>query len=236
MDKKIAKLNNHIILCGLGRVGTQIAAEFYKTLTPFVLIEKDERIIERSLKIGELLYIQGDATKDETLYQAGVERAKGLVAALADDKDNAFIVLSARSLNPNLRIITRLTNEENAEKMHKVGADEIVSTSSIGGMRMASVMIRPSVVSFLDEMLRASGQTLRMEELNLNDAPNLIGKTLAEVKIGERTGLLVVAIKSHSGDYQFNPMGKTVLSEGDVLIVIGTPQQLQTLQLIEKIE
>jgi voltage-gated potassium channel len=226
MEREITKLNDHIILCGAGRVGLQVAIEFYKTRTPFVLLEQDMAALEAVQRIGDILYIQGNATKDEILRLAGVERAKGLVVAFSDDKDNAFVVLSARSLNPKLRIIARLTDEENAEKLRKVGADEIVSTNIIGGLRIASVMIRPSVVTFLDEMLRVTGQTLRMEELHVKEASDLVGKTLGQVDIGRQTGLLVVAIKSGERGYQFNPGGQTVLQNGDILIVIGTPEQL----------
>jgi len=233
MDKQIAKLNEHIILCGAGRVGTQIALEFYQTQTPFVLVDQDPEAIEEMLRVGHIPYLQGNATKNETLRLAGIERAKGLVAALRDDKDNAFVVLSARSLNPNLRIAVRLNEEENIEKLRQVGADEIVLPDVIGGLRLASVMIRPSVVAFLDEMLRVTGQTLRMEEIRISDDSTLAGKTLVEADIARRTGLLVVAIKWGDGGYQFNPRGQTVLKSGDILIVIGTPEKLVALKRLE---
>jgi voltage-gated potassium channel len=230
MDKHIARLNNHIILCGAGRIGTQIAIEFHKTQTPFVLIEENQEVLDEILRLGDIPYLRGDATKDETLYLAGIERARGLVATLSDDKENAFIVLSARSLNSRLRIVTRLTHEENAAKLRKVGADEIVSPNIIGGLRMASVMIRPSVVTFLDEMIRSTGQTLRLEETTIGERSELIGQTLAAANVGRRTGLLVVAIKSGQGKYQFNPRGEAILNEGDILIVMGTPEQLVALR------
>lgn len=233
MDRKISKLTDHIILCGAGRVGTQIALEFHQAQVPFLIIERDQRVIDEVLrKSGDTPYIQGDATKDEVLRVAGVERAKGLIAALRDDKDNVFTILSARSLNPKLRIVSRLTDEENAEKLRKVGANEIVSTNIIGGLRMASIMIRPSVVTFLDEMLRVTGQTLRMEEVYISDDSSLIGQTLGEADIGRKTGLLVVAINSGENGYQFNPGAKTTLNRNDLLIVIGTSEQLTLLKQI----
>lgn len=229
MDKQIARMQRHIILCGAGRVGYQVALELYKTLTPFVVIESDPVALEQVRAIGAVPFVQGDALHDETLRLAGIERARGLVATLCDDKDNAFVVLSARSLNPNLHIIARLDNEENAEKMERAGANEVVSPSAIGGLRMASLMIRPVVVSFLDEMMRAPGQTLRVEEVALAAASPLTGKTLGEAEIG-RHGVLVVAVRRPAGQYHFNPGAQTVLREGDVLIVIGTPEQVAALR------
>ncbi|MDM8526665.1 NAD-binding protein [Anaerolineales bacterium HSG24] len=234
MNKDISKLHNHIILCGGGRIGLQIAAEFYKTNTPFVIVEKNTEVLEDFLHLGNILYVDGDATKDEILMAAGIHRAKGLITSLSDDKDNAFVVLTARSLNAdsNFRIIASLSDEDNREKLKKVGASEIVSPQAIGGLRMASVMIRPSVVSFLDGMLRAeqlTGQALRLEELTLDelDMPSLIGKnSLSIIDVGQHTQLLVVAIKARNGEYQYKPGGNTVLQDGDVLIVLGTPGEL----------
>ena len=230
MRKEIDKLRGHIILCGAGRVGLQTAIEFHKTNTSFVVIDQDQEAIEEILRLGEIPYLVGDATKDETLLLAGIERAKGVVVALCDDKDNAFVALSARSLNSNLRIVARLSDEENAAKLRKVGADDVVSTNVLGGLRLASLMIRPSVVTFLDEMLRVTGQVLRMEEALLQDGDGLVGKSLMEADIGRKTGLLVVAIKGRDNSYHFNPGGSTRLNSGDTLIVLGTSEQVAALR------
>jgi voltage-gated potassium channel len=233
MDKRIANLENHIILCGGGRTGKHIAEEFYKTHTPFVVIEQDSTLLENLWQMGDILALQADATQDEALLLAGIERARGLVAVLGEDKDNVFIVLSARALNPKLRIISRLIEEENAEKLRKAGADEVVSPNAIGGLRMASVMIRPTVVNFLDEMLRTTGQTLRVDEVLVDDASRLVGKTLGEAELGRRTGLLVVALRPQDGGYEFNPGARRVLQHGDILIVIGTREQIAKLAQFE---
>jgi voltage-gated potassium channel len=230
MDKRIANLREHVILCGSGPTGKYIAEELFKTQTPFVVIERDSDAIHHLLQVGDILHLHGDATQDETLLLAGIERARGLFAVLGEDKDNVFIVLSARSLKPELRIVARVIEEENAEKLRKAGADEIVSPNAIGGLRMASVMLRPTVVNFLDEMLRVTEQTLRMEEVNLNAASPLVGRTLRDASIRVRTGLLVVALKSRDGAYHFNPEPETLIKTDDVLIVIGTPEQLSTLR------
>lgn len=230
MDKRIARLKNHIILCGGGRTGRHIAEEFHKTNTPFVVIEQNPEVIHQILSLGDILHLQEDATQDEALLLAGVERASGLVTVLGEDKDNVFVVLSARALNPRLRIVARLIEEENAEKLEKAGADEVVSPNAIGGLRMASVMIRPTVVSFLDEMLRVTEKTLRVEEVHVESSSPLAGQTLRDADIRGRTGLLVVALKSQDGGYRFNPEPHTVIESGDVLIVIGTPAQLVALR------
>jgi voltage-gated potassium channel len=142
------------------------------------------------------------------------------------------LVLSARALNPGLRIVARVIEEENAEKLCKAGADEIVSPNAIGGLRMASVMVRPAVVDFLDEMLRAPEQTLRVEQVHIDDVPALRNQSLGQADIGRRTGLLVVALRSSDGRYQFNPSAQTRLKPDDLLIVIGTREQISALQQI----
>jgi voltage-gated potassium channel len=229
MDKQIAKLSQHIILCGAGRTGLHIAEELSRARTPFVVIEQDKEALEDLIRIEGLLYLQDDATQDETLLMAGIERARGLITTLSEDKDNIFVTLCARSLNPELRIIARLIEDKNREFLRKAGADEIVSPNAIGGVRMASILLRPIVVSFLDEMLRVTGHTLRMEEMHVDDTPGLLNKSLGEVNIRRRTGLLVVAIKSQKQGYQFNPGADTILHAGDVLIVVGTEEQLSRL-------
>jgi len=229
MDKQIAKLSQHIILCGAGRTGLHIAEELSRAHTPFVVIEQDKEALEDLIRIEDLLYLQEDATQDETLLMAGIKRARGLITTLSEDKDNIFVTLCARSLNPELRIIARLIEDKNREFLRKAGADEIVSPNAIGGVRMASILLRPIVVSFLDEMLRVTGQTLRMEEMHVDDTPGLLNRSLGEVNIRRRTGLLVVAIKSQKQGYQFNPGADTILHAGDVLIVVGTEEQLTRL-------
>jgi len=229
MDQRIAHLTDHIILCGGGRTGRYIADEFFRTGTPFVLIEKDADVLENTLQIGDIPYLHADATQDETLRTAGIERARGLVAALGEDKDNLFVVLSARALNAKLRIIARVSDEENAGKLRIAGADEVISPNAIGGLRIASVMLRPAVVTFLDEMLRVPGQTLRVDEVHLEKIPHFIGRTLKETDIGRRTGMLVMAIKSPDSGYRFNPGASTVLKADDILIVVGTRDQITRL-------
>ncbi|MBP8974446.1 MAG: NAD-binding protein [Anaerolineae bacterium] len=229
MDQRIARLTDHIILCGGGRTGRPIASELHQTRTPFVVIEQDPAVIGEIRQHGDLLYLQGDATQDDTLHLAGIARARGLIAALGDDKDNVFIVLTARSLNPRLRIVARANDDANMSKLIKAGANEVVSPNLIGGLRMASVMLRPAVVVFLDQMLRVPDQTLRVEEIHVAHVPALAGKTLAEADVAGRTGMIVLAIQPAQGGYRFNPSPDTLLQASDILIVIGTPEQIARL-------
>jgi voltage-gated potassium channel len=205
MDRRISNLKNHVILCGGGHTGKWVAEEFFKTRTPFVLVEQDQEALDHVMHLEDILYIQGDATSDETLRLAGIDQARGLVASLGADKDNVFVVLTARSLNPKLRIVARVVDEENIGKLRKAGADEVVSANAIGGLRMASVMLRPMVVTFLDQMLRVESQTLRVEEIHIEHFPWLVGKTLADADIRRRSGMLIVAIKHGDGKQVFNP-------------------------------
>jgi voltage-gated potassium channel len=244
VDKKIDQMRDHYILCGAGRVGKQIAIEFYKSQKSFVVIEQSSTVLEELLREAEIPYVQGDATQDESLHLAGVERAKGLVAALSDDKDNVFIVLSARSLNPKLHIISRVTLNKNRKKLEKAGANIIISPNEASGRRMVSEMLHSEVVTLLDEMLQAeqqTGQTLRLEEVYVDEIkiPALVERLergeLRIIDIGQRTELMVVAIKrqqlQENGDsYIYTPKGNTRLQHGDVLIVIGTPEQRIELQ------
>ncbi len=227
MDKQISKLQDHIILCGAGGTGYHIAEEFYRTRTPFVVIENDDRAIAELIEDFEhILYLRKDATQDETLMMAGIKRARGLVTTLREDKDNVFVVLCARSLNPKLRIVARLVEEEHDQLLRKAGANQIVLPDAIGAMRMASVMLRPTVVAFLDEMLRVTGESLRIEEMCVNDFPALLDRSVGEINIRKRTGALVLAIKSQQHGYQFNPGAQTILRSGDILILVGTSDQL----------
>jgi len=229
MDAEIHKLNDHIILCGLGETGRHIAEEFLKIQVPFIVIEKDgDRIKQMVEKVGRFLYIEGDAADDETLLKAQIKTAKGLVTALTQDRDNVFVILTARGLKQDLRIVSRVVEEESRVKLVKAGADDIVSTNFIGGLRMASVMIRPTVVSFLDKMLRASGDDVRVAEAKIPPGSGVVGLSLMEARIYEKTGLIVIGI-ARGESYELNPGPDTRLQEGDGLIICSSVGQLKKL-------
>ena len=230
MDKRIAQMSNHIIICGAGHNGKSVAEEFYRTGTPFVVVEKSPEYLESVLQVGDIPFVLGDATNDAALIAAGIERAKGLVTSLSDDTDNAFVVLSAKSLNPNLRIIARSIEESHAHKLVKAGADDVISPNQIGGLRMASMMIRPSVVRFLDAMLKDKTSTIRFEEVRVGEIRSLVSKTLTESEIEKKTGLLVLALMHKDGSYVFNPESTTMLAEDDTLMVMGESANINKLR------
>jgi len=238
MMEDAAYLENHYILCGAGQTGLHIAHEFCKSGSRFVVIDLNSTALEslRSELGHDPVYVAGDATEDETLEQAGIQRAKGFIAALGDDQENIFAVLTARSLNPRLRIVARVDDEENTEKLRQAGADVITAPNRVGGMRMASEMIRPEVVEFLDQMLEASEQQrkLRLIELSIDDidlSPGRQPEQLTIADVGRQADLLVIAIK-RDGEYIYRPRGNMALQRqaathpADVLVVIATQEQL----------
>ncbi len=227
MEKTISNLNDHVVVCGVGTTGNHVIRELISNKTPFVLIDNNkERIEELEKSLGgdsqTLLHICGDATEDRVLEEAGLKRAHGLVAALPSDKDNLYIILSARQANPNLRIIARATEKDATSKMKHAGADRIVSPNLIGGLRMASEMIRPQVVEFLDIMMRDMDQKTRIEQVVLPESSPLVGKRLKETNIRRATDVLVIAVRNKAGKYIYNPGPDTVLSEDSTLIVLGS--------------
>jgi len=232
MHKEIDKLKRHYIVCGAGTTGEYVIDEFIKTKNDFVLIDlSEEAIANMREEAGDFPYLIGDATQDSVLIKAGVERAAGVVAVLPEDKDNLFVVITARGLNKNIRIVAKAIEEETTKKLLKVGADSVVSPTAIGGLRIASVMLRPTVVSFLDTMMRGSEMVLRVDEVTVEDGSSFIGKTISEVDIGKKTGAIVVAVKEgETGKQKFNPASTTVLKANDVLILIGSVEQVQLLR------
>ena len=227
MERQIAALSGHAIVCGLGNTGRYIVAEFRKAGMQFVVIESDAERIRELAESGPLLYIEGDATDDRNLELAGVERAQKLIASLSLDKDNLLLVLSARRLNAKLRIIAKVVDlKASAAKMKLVGANEVVSPEAIGGLRIASLALRPRVVGFLDLMLR-EGNTTRFEEAEVGAESRLAGKTIGDSKIRSDAGLLVVAVrKGVGGKMIYNPDGDLDIVAGDTLFFIGDPESV----------
>ena len=233
--KEIESLSAHVILCGAGRTGRRVIEELLPSKRAFVVIEHDPTHVQSAREIAgeELLVVEGDANHDQTLLQAGIERASALLAALGRDEDNVYVCLSARALNPELTIIVRAYEEESHEKLYRAGADHVVSPNVTGALRMASVLLRPSVVSFLDVATRSPGMSLRMEQSTVGAGSDLAGKSLAEANIREATGLIVIAVgkREHpDGGYIFNPGADTLLETGDDLIVLGRPEQIEALR------
>jgi voltage-gated potassium channel len=199
MKKMIESLEGHTILCGAGETGETVIEEFINARKPLVVIDKEEEVLEELRELyPNLLLVDGDATKDEVLLEANIEKARGLITALRDDADNLFVVISARSLNPNLIIITRAIDAHTQSKMYKAGATHVISPNITEGSRMAAMVLRPTVVSFLDVMMRDEEMSFRLEEITVPAGSAFHGKTLREGEIPQRTGLIVIAMEKQN--------------------------------------
>ncbi|MEW6754987.1 MAG: potassium channel protein [Candidatus Latescibacterota bacterium] len=239
MQRQIEKLESHYILCGCGAVGREIALEFHRAGVEFVVVERDphEGMLPRDL---EVLQVQGDATDEEVLEMAGIRRAKGLVAALHNDPENVFVTLTARQLNPALWIVARASEKGTEAKLLRAGADRVISPFEIAGRRMASTVLRPHVVNFLDVITHGSGADMRLEEVHVDPSSTLVGKSLRECDLGRRTRAVIVAIHDSEGRPRTGPDSHTTLAEmplqaGDILIALGSDEQIRRLKLVAQI-
>lgn len=228
MLSQIHALKGHYVVCGGGAVGRTIMTELAKTQRPFVAIEKDTDKAAH-LKEKGWLVVKGDALTDEVLLEAGIERAKGLFCTLSDDRDNSFVAISARGLSPNVRIVSQLHDEAVREKLHRSGADASVSSGHIGGLRMASEMIRPVAVGFLDYMIRDRKATYRFEDVIVPEGSPLAGQPLSAIKGAEGGAALVVAIRD-GGHNEINPAADEKIHAGQNLVVLGTVEQVRALK------
>ena len=224
MVKNISGLTEHYIVCGIGRTGVHIIDELYKTGRSFVAIDNNEEVC-RELDNKGILYIKGDATHSSVLKAANVEHARGVLCSLTNDAENLLLILTARVLNPKLRIIAKAEEDESENKMRRAGADGVVLPLFIGGLRMASEMIRPKVVTFLDEMLKGHEEVFRVEDITISDNSKITGMTLKESGLLGKKGFTVVGIRK--GDrYIFNPSEEERLETGDTLILIGETKDI----------
>ncbi len=226
MERIAAKSRDHYVLCGIGNMGLHILNELRTTGRPHVVVEMDKQNVDRILEsYRDETVIEGDATDSETLTKAGVERARGVFAVTGDDNKNLVICLTARQLNPSARVVARCNELKNSEKMKKVGADAVVSAYFIGGLRMASEMVRPTVVSFLDIMMRDKDKNLRVEELAV--PATLAGKPLSSLGLNRFRKTLPMAVKT-TADWVFHPPEDYVLKPSDVLVVMTTPEERES--------
>jgi voltage-gated potassium channel len=225
MSKEIARIKNHFIVCGGGSTGLQIACELGESRYEFVVVEIDPERIEK-LQHDGYPYVTGDALEDEVLEEAGIHRAKGIAVALPSDKENLFVTLSARQLNPALRIIAKGSDPATDRKLKKAGADTVVSPAVLGGMRIASELVRPTATRFIDKMLRDPTETTRIEEIVINERSELAGKTIVSSRFRQRTGLQIVALlEPGSETYCYQPDVDKPLAPGTTLVVIGPTRQ-----------
>ncbi len=229
LERHIQNLKDHTIICGFGRIGSFICNELHQAKKSFVVIENDPKIIP-DLENHAYLFIKGDATNDDVLIQAGIRRAKALVASVETDANNLFITLTARGLNPDLFILSRAGDESTEKKLLLAGATKVVSPYKMGALRMANILLRPAVVDFAETVFQKRGLLLRIEELILSSTSDLVKKTLRESRLRERFGIIVVAIKRPSKKMLFNPSPDEVLHAGDILVTLGTPNDLERLE------
>lgn len=238
MEKQISKLSNHYIVCGGGQTGRYVIEELIKNMEQAVLIEQEYERIELCKSVGNLLYIQGNATDDNNLVTAGIKKAAGIIITLPSDNDTLYVTMSARMLNPHIRIISRMVDPKIEPKLRKAGANSVVSPNFIGGLRMASEMIRPVAVNFLDKMLRSTEQsterdTLRIHELTITTGSDLAGKTIQSSGLKDKFGLLVVGWReSGARDILFNPPISTLLNEGTTLVVMGELEKITSVRAL----
>lgn len=225
MEREISRLTGHYIICGAGRVGRSVAGEFARKPVPFVIIENRREKIDRYAPEGWLT-VEGDATLERTLEEARIRDAKGLVAATTADATNIYIVLTARAINPNLKIIARASEEAAEKHLRTAGADTVISPYHFAGSRIAQTFLRPGVMSFFDA---AHGHDLEMDEIPVGSGSRLAGKTIAASGIRQQTGVIVLAIHRTDGMH-FNPTSEDVINPGDALIAMGDPAKLRLLE------
>jgi voltage-gated potassium channel len=225
----IEALRGHYIICGFGRVGRRVAEELRHEGAPFVVLDFSSEAKEAAEEEG-VLFIEGNGTDDDDLRNAGLERARGLVAASDDDSDNLYITLSARAENPELLIVARASNEDAAKKLRLAGADRIVQPYQAAGRAMANLMLRPQVTAFVDVVTSASGTDLRFEEIEVSEASGQGGRTIRELDVRNQTGALIVALRKRDGTFDTTPTPEALLEVGDILIAAGTEEELRALE------
>jgi voltage-gated potassium channel len=229
--RMIDKLTDHYIICGYGRVGRGAANELLHAGVSFVVVDIDPERVERAMTEG-MLAVAADSTRDESLRQVGIDRARGLVAALATDADNLFVLLSAKGLNSKIFVAARAAEEGAEEKMRRAGADAVFAPYSITGHRLAQSLLRPHVVQFLDFTTKEVGEDIAIEQVRVSDASQMATRTIREMQLGRDVGVIVMAIRKADGQMIFNPPAETGVHGGDYLIVMGRPGNLRTLETL----
>ncbi len=231
LDKKIDRLKNHYIICGYGRIGSVLCKNITRKPIDLVVIEKNQNISHIMDEDG-VLYITGNAADEKILIRAGIKRAKSLIAVLATDIDNVFLVLTARQLNPDLYIIARASHEEAKSKLQAAGANKVESPYEIGAISMAQRILHPTVTNFLDQAFDYKRKDIHMEEMFVSASSNLVNVILKDSGIRQNYNLIIIAIKKSDGSMLFNPSFESVIKAGDTLIAVGEDANLQKLAQI----
>jgi voltage-gated potassium channel len=229
--RAIDSMRDHFIICGFGRVGRRVAEEFELARAPFVVLDFSEDAVEAAREAG-ILFIEGNGTSDEDLASAGLERARGLVAASDDDADNLYITLSARAAKPDLLIVARASTDDALKKLKLAGADRVVQPYLAAGRVMANLVLKPQVTAFVDVVTSGTGNDLRFEEIEVTTACGQGGRSIRDLDIRRETGALVVALRKRDGTFDTTPTPEAMLEVGDVLIAAGTTEELRALEEI----
>lgn len=233
MQKEIEKIGDHIVVCGTGATGIHAVEELSAVGEEFVVVERDADTLKQALERSSFLYVEGDATEDEVLLEAGIKRARGILTLLPTDRDNLYVTFTARQLNPSIRIISRGVEPHNRNKCRRAGADAVVYPNVIGGLRMVSELIRPQAVNFLDRMLRPGAEMWRITEVKIEPGSPLAGRDLGSLDLPARVGIPVLALSEDQGrKITYYPPASTVLSENAHLIVLAERRHLEAIQRV----
>lgn len=229
MEKVISKMKNHIIVCGYGRMGRDVAA---------ILVEngKDVVVVEKELKINSenIALLSGDATEDDVLLDAGIERAEAVVACLSGDAENVFLTLSAKTLNPAIRVVSRAIAGDSVGKLRRAGADEVICMHEISARRMATILVQPNLVNLVDIMTPARNLFLEVGEIQVDINESLLGASISQMNLGRRTGALILAVRQNDGKVLFNPDSDYQMQYGDTLIIMGEQAQIEKVSAMYK--
>jgi voltage-gated potassium channel len=228
-QRAIKRLHNHYIICGFGRVGRRVAEEFRKAEVPYVVLDFSPEAIEEARERGEL-FIEGNGIEDEDLEASGLDEAVGLVASADSDSDNLYIALSARSARPDLLIVARASDEDAAKKLRLAGADRVVQPYSSAGREMAKLVLRPQVAAFLDVASTAGGPEFQFEEIEVMGNSNKAGSSIRDLRVREHTGAMIIGLRKQDGTFDTTPSPDSIFDVGDVMIGVGTPEELRALE------
>lgn len=227
--RMIDKLKDHFLVCGFGRVGRGAAQELHSAGVPFVIIDRDAEKVERAMHSG-MLAVAADATRDETLHDVGVEHAKGIIAALESDADNLYLTLSAKAMNPKIRVAARAGEEESEQKLRRVGADFVFTPYNVTGHRLALALMRPHVFEFMNLTTKKIGLDVQIEEVKVHEDSGFVARSLSQMRVRRDLGVIVLAIRKMDGQMLFNPPADAELAGNDTLIVMGEPENLKRLE------
>ena len=229
--RKIEALRNHVVICGFGRVGRQVAEDFVRTNQSFVVVELDPKRVVKYEDDENYNIVVGDATFDENLINANLQNAKAIITCMPSDANNVYVVLTAREMNKKLQIIARASKLETYNKLKIAGANSVIMPDSVGGSHMASLVVRPDVMEFIDEIIISSDYTPNIVALNYKNLPSKFkDQPLSVFKKAQISGCSVVGIKETDGDYQINPSGSTLITEGSRILLLGDKQQIDDLK------